>query len=352
MRRSLGALPVGSARRGHTVRPMRTTKHLRWGIVGTGWIAGIFAEALAKSLHGRLHAVASRTQDRADAFARKHGVAKAYGTRDALLADPAIDVVYIASPHTSHCPDALAAIAAGKHVLCEKPMAVTPAEATRMVAAARKRGVVLLEAFMYRTHPQTLKLQQLVRDGVIGDLRCIRAAFTFDLGVLPVSAKLNPRTTVSMRGGSLYEVGGYCVNASRMLAGEEPSTIEAAWSIDPRTGVDRACAGVLGFPSGVVAHFDVGFHSIPTNVIEVIGAKGRLHVASPWWPDRTRAVITVERTGRKPREVVVRNGGWIFTVEADHLADVVAGRAKPLIPGQDAIGNVRVLDTIWRRMHR
>src|ERR1043165_4169756 len=138
MRRSLGARPVGSARRGHTVRPMRTTKHLRWGIVGTGWIAGIFAEALAKSLHGRPHAVARRTQDRADAFARKHRVAKAYGTRDALLADPAIDVVYIASPHTSHCPDTLAALKAGKHVLCEKPMAVTPAEATRMVAAAQR----------------------------------------------------------------------------------------------------------------------------------------------------------------------------------------------------------------------
>ena len=331
---------------------MGTQKTLRWGIIGTGWIAGIFAEALAKSRHGRLYAVASRTNDRAAAFAKKHRVAKAYGTRDDLLADPDIDVVYIATPHTSHCPDTLAAIRAGKHVLCEKPMAVTPVEATRMVAAAKKQGVVLLEAFMYRTHPQTLKLQQLVRDGVIGDLRCIRSAFTFDLGVLPVSTKVNPRTTVSMRGGSLYEVGGYCVNASRMLAGEEPSTIEAVWSIDPRTGVDRACAGVLGFPSGVVAHFDVGFHSIPTNVIEVIGAKGRIHVASPWWPDRERAVITVERTGRRPQEVMVKNGGWIFTVEADHLADVVAGRAKPLIPGVNAVGNARVLDAIWKRMHR
>lgn len=331
---------------------MRTTTPLRWGIIGTGWIAGIFAEALAKSRHGRLVAVASRTQERATAFAKKHRVATAYGSRDALLADPAIDVVYIASPHTSHCPDTLAAIKAGKHVLCEKPMAVTPADAERMVAAATKAGVVLLEAFMYRTHPQTLKLQQLVSDGVIGDLRCIRSAFTFDLGVLPVTAKVNPRTTLSMRGGSLYEVGGYCINASRMLAGEEPSSIDAAWSIDPQTGVDRVCAGVLGFPSGVVAHFDVGFHSIPTNFIEVIGAKGRIHVASPWWPDQKRAVITVERTGKKAQEVIVRNGGWIFTVEADHLADVVARRAKPLIPGANAVGNARVLDAIWRKMHR
>ncbi len=331
---------------------MRTIKPLRWGIIGTGWIAGIFAEALGKSRHGRLVAVASRTQERAAAFAKKYRVATAYGSRDALLADPDIDVVYIASPHTSHCPDALAAIKAGKHVLCEKPMAVTPTEATRMVAAATKHGVVLLEAFMYRTHPQTLKLQQLVRDGVIGDLRCIRSAFTFDLGVLPVTSKINPRTTVSMRGGSLYEVGGYCINASRMLAGEEPSSIDAAWSIDPKTGVDRACAGVLGFPSGVVAHFDVGFHSIPTNFIDVIGAKGRLHVASPWWPEQKRAVITVERIGKKPQAVVVKNGGWIFTVEADHVAEVIAGRTEPLIPGANGIGNARVLDAIWRKMHR
>lgn len=330
---------------------MRAKKTLRWGIIGTGWIAGVFAEALAKSRHGSLQAVASRTRDRAISFARKHRAAAAYASYAELLADPAIDVVYIATPHPSHCGDTLAAIAAGKHVLCEKPMGVTAAECRRMVSAADRKGVVLLEAFMYRVHPQTRKLQELVARGVIGDLRCIRTAFTFDLGILPITGA-NVRTDPHLRGGSLYDVGGYCINASRMLAGAEPTTIDAAWSIDPATGVDRACAGVLKFPSGVLAHFDVGFHSIPTSFIEVIGATGRLHLASPWWPEQERAVITVQTTGRKAKEVVVRNGGWIFTIEADHMADVIAGRAEPLIPASNAIGTARVLDTIWKRMHR
>jgi predicted dehydrogenase len=329
---------------------MSKTSRVRWGIIGTGWIAGVFAEALGGSRHGMLQAVASRTGDRARMFAKKHRIAKAYGSYAELLADPDIEVVYISTPHPSHCADTLAAIKAGKHVLCEKPMGITAAECRRMVAAAERAGVVLLEAFMYRVHPQTRRLQQLLADGVIGDLRCIRSAFTFDLGVLPITGA-NVRIDPALRGGSLYDVGGYCVNVSRMVAGEEPSTIEAVWNIDPATGVDRACAAVLGFPSGVIAHFDVGFHSIPTNFIEVVGAKGRIHVASPWWPDRKRAVITVQLDGRKAREVVVRDGGWIFTIEADHMADVIAGRAQPLIPAANSIGTAHVLDTIWKRMH-
>ena len=331
--------------------PMTFKKQLNWGIIGTGWIAGVFAEALAKSRHGRLRAVASRTSERAKIFAKKHRIAKSYGTYADLLADPDIDVVYISTPHPSHCGDTLSAIKAGKHVLCEKPMGVTAAECQRMVTAAERTGVVLLEAFMYRVHPQTQKLQELLAKGIIGDLRCIRTAFTFDLSVLPITGA-SVRIDPALRGGSLYDVGGYCINASRMIAGEEPSTIDAAWSIDPVTGVDRACAGVLKFPSGVLAHFDVGFHSIPTNFIEVIGAKGRIHVASPWWPEQKRAVITVQMTGKKPKEVVVRNGGWIFTVEADHMADVIAGRTKPLITASNSVGTARVLDTIWKRMHR
>ena len=325
-------------------------KSLRWGIIGTGWIAGVFTQALKDSRHGLAAAVASRTPARAQQFAQKHRIMKAYSSYAALLADPAIDVVYISTPHTEHVAATMAAIKAGKHVLCEKPMGVTAAECRRMVAAADKAGVVLLEAFMYRVHPQTQKLMELVQSGIIGDVRCIRTAFTFDLSVLPITGH-NAREDIALRGGSLYDVGGYCVNASRMIAGAEPNAIHGVWNIDKRTGVDRACAAVLGFPNGVVAHFDIGFHSVPTNFIEVIGATGRIHVASPWWPDRKRAVITVEKTGKKIKEVVVKNGGWIFTIEADHMAEVIRGVVKPLIPASNAIGTATVLDTLWRRMH-
>jgi predicted dehydrogenase len=325
-------------------------KTLRWGIIGPGWIAGVFAQAMKDSASGTVVAVASRSPARAQKFAKQHGIVKAYGSYAALCADPAIDVVYIATPHTSHVVDTLAAIKAGKHVLCEKPMGVSAKECQRMVEAAKKAGVVLLEAFMYRVHPQTLKLMALIQAGTIGEIRCVRTAFTFDLSVLPITGH-NVREDKTLRGGSLYDVGGYCINASRMIAGCEPNSIHGVWSLDKRSGVDQACAAVLGFPNGVIAHFDIGFHSVPTNFIEVIGAKGRIQVASPWWPDRKRAVILVEKTGKKAQEVVVKNGGWIFTIEADHMAEVIRGTVKPLIPASNAIGTAAVLDTLWQGMH-
>ncbi len=327
-----------------------TDGKLRWGIVGTGWIAGIFAEALGGTRFGVKQAVASRTAARAQKFAATHSVARAYGSYAELLADPQIDAVYISTPHPVHCPDVLAAVKAGKHVLCEKPLGVTAAECRRMVAAAKRADVVLLEAFMYRTHPQTLKLQELVASGVIGRVSAVRSVFTFDLSVLPITGH-NVRLDPALRGGSLYDVGGYCINVSRMLAGGEPDRIEAVWRMDPASGVDEACAAILHFPSGVVAHFDVSLRSAPSNWVEVVGAKGRIVVPSPWWPDRTRAVIQLCVTGCETEEVVVADGGWIFGIEADHLADVIAGRAKPLIPAENAIGNARVLETIWDRMH-
>jgi predicted dehydrogenase len=325
-----------------------TTK-LRWGIVGTGWIATVFAEALTQSVHGEKRAVASRTRERAEAFRDRYGMAKAYGSYRELFADPEIDAVYISTPHTVHLTDTLAAIRAGKHVLCEKPLGVTAAECRRMVAAADRAGVVLLEAFMYRTHPQTLKLRELLAAGAIGTVRAVRSWFTFDLGSIPPGN--NVRTNLALRGGSLYDVGGYCINFSRMVAGEEPRSISAAWKIDPDSGVDEACAGVLGFPSGVVAHFDVGLHSSPSAGAEVLGTKGRITVGSPWWPDPKRAVITLHLDGKPAEEIVVADGGVIFTIEADHMADVVAGRAEPLIPAANAIGNARVLETIWKQIH-
>ena len=323
---------------------------LRWGIIGTGWIAGVFAEALGGTRFGVKQAVASRTPARAQEFAAKHGMARSYGSYAELLADADVDAVYISTPHPVHCADVLAAVKAGKHVLCEKPLGVTVAECRRMVTAAQRAGVVLLEAFMYRIHPQTLKLQELVASGVIGRVSAVRSVFTFDLGVLPITGH-NVRLDPALRGGSLYDVGGYCVNVSRMLAGGEPDRIEAVWRIDPVSGVDEACAAILHFPSGVVAHFDVSLRSAPTNWVEVVGSKGRIVVPSPWWPDRTRAVMQLHVTGREMEEVIVADGGWIFGIEADHLADVIAGRAKPLIPAENAIGTARVLETIWDRMH-
>ena len=135
-----------------------------------------------------------------------------------------------------------------------------------------------------------------------------------------------------------------------MIAGEEPVTLSGNWAIDPASGVDRAFAGVLGFPSGVVAHFDVGLLSAASASCEVVGAKGRISIADPWWPDRERPRIALHLTGQPSREVVTE-GGWIFTLEAEHMAAVVRQGAAPLIPAANAIGTARVLDAFWRTMH-
>ena len=322
---------------------------MRWGVIGTGWIAGVFSDALAESKSAIRHAVASRDPARAEAFRGAHGFAVAYGSYHVLLADPLVEVVYIATPHTSHLQDTLRAIRAGKHVLCEKPLGVTMSECRRMVAAADKAGVVLLEAFMYRTHPQTAAVLHLVRSGAIGTVRAVRSCFTFDLGSLPPS-KSQVRTNLAQRGGSLYDVGGYCINFSRMIASDEPNRMAGQWSIDPDSGVDRSFAGVLGFPNGIVAHFDVGFHSAASASCEVVGTTGRIEIPHPWWPDRSHPSITLHRTGQAS-EAVACEGGWIFTLEAEHMADVVQGHRAALIPAANAIGNARVMDAFWRMMH-
>jgi len=316
---------------------------LRWGIIGTGMIANTFATALAKTKHGVKQAVGSRTKEKAQAFAQKHGFPASYGSYEALLADKDVDAVYISTPHPLHFEPTMAAIRAGKPVLCEKPLGVTVAECREMVAAAETKGVVLLEAFMYRCHPQTLRVAQLLREKALGTVRTVRSCFTYGLG-----DAYNVRLDKSLRGGGLYDVGCYCINFSRMATGEEPKAIKAVATIGPKTGVDENLAVVLEFPSGTLAHFDVGVRSFGSSYGEIVGTDGRIYVPpSPWKPDATRAAFTLALKGRPVQEVVTENGGDAYALEADHLADVVAGRATPLIPAANAIGNAAVLETIW-----
>ena len=198
---------------------------IRWGIIGAGGIAKTFAKALDGAGRGAKYGVGSRSQEKAAAFAEEFGFEKAYGSYDELLADPEVDAVYIATPHPVHREPTIAAANAKKHILCEKPMGVTAAECEEMIAAAEANGVVLLEAFMYRMHPQTLKLQELVTDGAIGEVRTVRSCFCYGLG-----PDYNVRSDKSLHGGGLYDVGCYCINFSRMVADEEPDQVEAVWT--------------------------------------------------------------------------------------------------------------------------
>lgn len=319
---------------------------LNWGLIGAGGIAGTFASNLQYAESAVKYAVGSRRLDKAEAFAKQHGIAKAYGSYGALLADDAVDAVYVATPHPEHCAPVLAAAAAGKHILCEKPMGVTPKECEQMIAAADKAGVVLLEAFMYRTHPQIERLNQLLADGAIGALRTVRSSFCYGLG-----PGYNVRIDRDLRGGGLYDVGCYCINFSRMIAGDEPDDIQAVWALGAETGVDETLGASLHFPNGVVAQFDVGIRSAGSARAELLGTEGSIWVPAPWKPAADRAEILVRRSGHAEEVVAIENGGSIFALEADHLAAVVAGESEPLIPAQNAVGNAVVLDEIWRRMH-
>lgn len=319
---------------------------LRWGIVGTGMIAGVFAKCLEQAKRGVKAAVASRNRDKAIAFAAKNGIPTAYGSYAELLADPGIDAVYVATPHPCHREVVLAAAAAGKHILCEKPLGVTVAECREMIAAADAAGVVLLEAFMYRVHPQTALIRETLAQGRIGQVRVVRSAFCFGLG-----DAYNVRLDASLRGGGLYDVGCYCINFSRMVAGEEPADVAAVWTLGATTGVDESLAGALRFPSGIVAHFDVCMRATGSSYAEVLGTDGSLWVPAPWHPNAENAVIELRARGKAPESLTVTGGGRSFTLEADHLAAVVQDGVAPLIPAANAVGNAAVLEAIWRRMH-
>jgi len=320
---------------------------IRWGIIGAGGIAKTFAKALDGAGRGAKYGVGSRSQEKAAAFAEEFGFEKAYGSYDELLADPEVDAVYIATPHPVHREPTIAAANAKKHILCEKPMGVTAAECEEMIAAAEANGVVLLEAFMYRMHPQTLKLQELVTDGAIGEVRTVRSCFCYGLG-----PDYNVRSDKSLHGGGLYDVGCYCINFSRMVADEEPDQVEAVWTLGAESGVDENLAAALHFPSGAIAHFDVGIRTAGGASAEVLGSDGMISVPQPWKPDAERAVMHLMRKGKPAEEIVIEDGGNPYTLEADHLAAVVAGEAEPLITAQNAVGNAAVMDEIWRQMHQ
>jgi predicted dehydrogenase len=322
--------------------PMTT---IRWGIIGTGMIAGIFARALPGARTAVKQAVGSRDAAKAKAFAKEHGFASAHGSYEALFADRDVDAVYISTPHTNHHAETLAALRAGKHVLVEKPMAVTTAQAEEMVAEARRAGRVLLEAFMYRVHPQTRRLQQELARGAIGEVRVVRSCFSFNLG----AGRANVRFDRRLNGGALWDVGCYCVNASRMIGLGEPIAVQGVATLDAQTGVDAHPAAALRFPSGVHAHFDVGIQAANAAWLEVIGSAGRIHVPNPWKPNAQRTAFTVESAGRPADEIVIEDGGDIYAIEAEHLAEVVGGAASP-IDGQAGIGNTRVLEALWRQL--
>jgi predicted dehydrogenase len=321
-------------------------ENLKWGIIGTGKMSTLFTRCLAGAKHASLYGVASRTKEKAAKFAAEFNAPNFCGSYAELIKDPNVDVIYVGTPHTLHRDSVLGALANGKHVLCEKPMGVSLMECNEMIAMAQKTGKVLLEAFMYRVHPQTIKLREVLDNERIGDIRTIRSAFCYGL----FSDSYNVRLDKDLRGGGLYDVGCYCINFSRLVAGAEPTRVEALWQVGEESGVDETLNCIMQFPSGSLALFDIGIRSTGNSYAEIIGSKGRIIIPNPWKPHPAKSSFYVYAED-KNEEVVINNGGNIYSLEADHLAEVVAGEAEPLITAKDAMNNAIVLEQIWKRIH-
>src|SRR5579884_3712182 len=231
----------------------RPHQPLRWGILGTGNIARQFAGAFGTAQRSVLAAVGSRELSSAQTFARTHGIPEAFGSYDQVLASGDVDAVYVSLPNSMHHQWTIAALRAGKHVLCEKPIASNSAEAEEMFEVARRQGRVLMEAFMYRSHPQTLAVIEAVRAGAIGQVRLIRTSFCYRTMRIAGNIRFDPK----LAGGALMDVGCYCTDFSRLIAGVEPTRVVATGQ-KHETGVDEIAGAVLEFPNQITASFTCG----------------------------------------------------------------------------------------------
>jgi len=329
---------------------------LHWGILGTGNIAQQFAEGVAHAHRSRVVSVGSRTQRSADDFAEKFDIKHSHGSYEALLADEAVEAVYVSLPNSMHCEWTLRALEAGKHVLCEKPIAASADEAERMFDAAQQHGRVLVEAFMYRSHPLTKEVVQQVRGGAIGELKLIRTSFCFRVK----STEGNIRFDPDLAGGALMDIGCYCLSFARLLAGEEPDDVHAAAHLH-ETGVDDYAAGALRFPSGVLSTFTCGMTLQANNTAHICGDAGYIEVPVPWKPPMNQARYSVasmtppRQDGEKAkspkhgpsRQVHEVNAPLpLYGVEADDFASTVLDGAAPMVSAADSIGNMRLLDAL------
>ncbi|TWD72396.1 aryl-alcohol dehydrogenase-like predicted oxidoreductase [Kribbella amoyensis] len=323
---------------------------LRWGILGTGNIASRFASQVPHSATGEVVAVGSRSQASADEFGDKYGIAHRHGSYADLLADDTVDAVYIATPHPLHPEWAIRTADAGKHVLCEKPLAINRAWAEAMIEAAVRNDVFLMEAYMYRCLPQTKLITQLVRDGEIGTVHQIQASFAFRSQFRPESRLFAD----DLAGGGILDVGGYPVSIARLLAGAaigqpyaDPAAVTAVGQVGD-TGADEWAVATLFFDSGMTAQVSTGVRLSDENRVRVLGSEGYLVIEDPWFGgDGKPTHVTLHKVGEEPRDISAEPA-YIYAAEADAVAAAIEQRQAPEMSWDDTLGNLTVQDA-WRK---
>src|SRR4051794_25145535 len=312
-------------------------KPVTWGIISTADINRKVIPGAHASPKVELLGVASRDQARAETYAKEWEIERAYGSYEALLADPEIEAVYISLPNTMHCEWSVKALEAGKHVLCEKPLSRHADQVEAAFDASERTGLLLSEAFMYRHNPQTKRVKKLVDDGAIGELQLVRSAFSYSL-----YDEDNIRLRTDVEGGALMDVGCYTVSGSRLFGGEPEKAYGEAW-VGP-SGTDWGFGGTLRFPGDVIALFDCGTALPNRDELEAIGSEGSIFLDDPW--HCTVPVIELRRDGNVERIEVERADS--YRLELENLSDAIRGAAEPLLGRADAVGQARVIEALYR----
>lgn len=310
---------------------------VRWGILSTARVNRHFIPAARRSDKVELVGVASRRHDRAAAYAAEWKIPKAYGSYGDLLADRAIEAVYISLPNSLHCEWAARAARAGKHVLCEKPLGRDPRAVESTFDAAQRAGTLLMEAFMWHYSPQVRLVQRLLAEKRIGHVRLVRACFSFS-----VRDEANVRLQADLDGGALMDIGCYCVHAFRLLAGEP--TLVFGQQRTGTTGIDAVFAASLRFGNDVLGLFDCGIEVVKRDELEVIGTAGALFLDDPW---HGRQPVVELRTYDAVERVVLEPADP-YRLEIENFSDAIRGECEPSLGRNDAVGQARVLEGLFR----
>ncbi len=320
---------------------------INWGILGAAAIAETtFIPAINKSGQAELFAIASRNLDKARSWAKKFSLPRAYGSYEELLADPEIEVVYISLPNHLHFEWTVKALKAAKHVLCEKPLALSAVEVKEMFAEAEKNRRLLMEGFMYRFHPRMARTQHLIKSGAIGEPRLICSSFTIKLD----RDRRNYRWSREMGGGALYDLGCYTINAARAVFGTEPEEVVAVAHFDEQTGIDLTTSLLCPFPGNrqalLAASFELEFQSS----LEISGSQGRIFLDRAFSAKNFETEIQINSQSRKDR--IKFQPVDQFQLMIEHFGEVIKGQAAPLINFQDSYGNALVIEKALKQIHQ
>lgn len=320
---------------------------VKWGVLGNATIARrCVMPAINKSANGTLHALATSTPEQAGKVASENHIAHIYDSYDVLLMDPEIDAVYIPLPNHLHRPWALKALNAGKHVLCEKPLACNAKEAREMVSAAKDSGLLLMEAFMYRFHPRSRRIKQMVAEGRIGTPCLVRSAFCFRMREKDWIDMNNIRLKPEMGGGALLDVGCYSVSVARWLLGAEPTQVQAQ-AVYHSGGADVHVVGSLRFPDSGLATFEASFVSVLQQTFTVVGREGAIELPHnafiPWEKD---AVFMLRRDDEETGQKYVIPGADEYQLMVEHFADAVLSKSELAYAAEESVRNMLVLDAL------